>query len=155
MHFADAITERTKKTSPVCVGLDPQVSKLPEGISKDAKGVQEFCIGIIDAVADIAVCVKPQLAFFEVLGWEGMKVFWEVCLHAKHRGLIVIADGKRNDIGNTCEAYADAYLSAESPIDALTVTPYLGSDGVKPFMERAATSLSEKVKILVEKYLYL
>ncbi len=136
MHFADALTAKVKKTSPVCVGLDPQLSKLPEGISKDPKGVQEFCIGIIDAVAAVASCVKPQMAFYEVLGWEGMKVFWEVCLHAKHRGLIVIADGKRNDIGNTCEAYADAYLSTESPIDALTVTPYLGSDGVKPFMER-------------------
>ena len=136
MHFADALTEKVKKSSPVCVGLDPQLSKLPEGISKDAKGVQEFCVGIIDAVASVASCVKPQMAFFEVLGWAGMKVFWEVCLHAKHRGLLVIADGKRNDIGNTCEAYADAYLSAESPIDALTVTPYLGSDGVKPFMLR-------------------
>ena len=136
MHFADALTDRMKKTSPVCVGLDPQMGKLPDGISKDPKGVQEFCVGIIDAVAEIASCVKPQMAFFEVLGWEGMKVFWEVCLHAKHKGLIVIADGKRNDIGSTCEAYADAYLSAESPIDALTVTPYLGSDGVKPFMER-------------------
>ena len=136
MQFADALIEKVKKTSPVCVGLDPQLSKLPEGISKDPKGVQEFCIGIIDAVAAVASCVKPQMAFFEVLGWEGMKIFWEVCLHAKHKGLIVIADGKRNDIGNTCEAYADAYLSPESPIDALTVTPYLGSDGVKPFMER-------------------
>ncbi len=136
MHFADSLTERISKTSPVCVGLDPQLTKLPESISRDAKGVQDFCTGIIDAVAPIASCVKPQLAFFEVLGWEGMKVFWEVCLHAKHRGLIVIADGKRNDIGNTCEAYADAYLGAESPIDALTVTPYLGSDGIKPFMER-------------------
>ena len=136
MHFADALTEKIKKSSPVCVGLDPQLSKLPEGITRDPAGVQQFCMGIIDAVVSVASCVKPQLAFFEVLGWEGMKVFWEVCLHAKHRGLLVIADGKRNDIGNTCEAYADAYLSAESPVDALTVTPYLGSDGIKPFMER-------------------
>lgn len=136
MHFADSLTSRAKATSPVCVGLDPQLSKLPEGVSKDAKGVHEFCIGIIDATASIACCVKPQLAFFEVLGWEGMKLFWEVCLHAKHRGLIVIADGKRNDIGSTCEAYADAYLSAESPIDALTVTPFMGSDGIFPFIDR-------------------
>lgn len=138
MHFADALSEKVKKSSPVCVGLDPQLGKLPEGISKDPRGVQEFCVGIIDAVVDVASCVKPQLAFFEILGWEGIKVFWEVCLHAKHRGLVVIADGKRNDIGSTCDAYADAYLSAESPIDALTVTPYLGSDGVRPFMERCA-----------------
>lgn len=93
-------------------------------------------MGIIDSIASIASCVKPNLAFFEVLGWEGMKIFWEVCLHAKHRGLIVIADGKRGDIGTTCEMYADAYLGPESPVDALTVNPYLGSDGIEPFIER-------------------
>ena len=136
MHFADALTAQTQRTSAVCVGLDPQLSKLPEGIEKSPQGVQEFCTGIIDAVAETAVCVKPNLAFFEILGWAGMRVFWEVCLHAKHRGLMVIADGKRNDIGSTCEAYADAYLNKESPIDSLTVTPYLGSDSVKPFIER-------------------
>lgn len=136
MHFADALVEKVKKSSSVCVGLDPQISRLPEGVSRDYQGFREFCTGIIDAVVSVASCVKPQMAFFEALGWEGMKLFWEICLHAKHRGLTVIADGKRNDIGSTCEAYADAYLSAGSPIDALTVTPYLGSDGVKPFMER-------------------
>lgn len=136
MHFADSLAKRVSKTSPVCVGLDPQMSRLPAGIPKDAKGVHEFCAGIVDAVADIASCVKPQLAFFEVLGWEGMRVFWEVCLHAKRRGLIVIADGKRNDIGSTCEAYADAYISAESPVDAMTVTPFMGSDGIFPFIDR-------------------
>lgn len=138
MHFADVLTARTKQTSPVCVGLDPQVSKLPEGLSKDPKGVLEFNKGIIDAVKDIAVCVKPQLAFFELLGWEGMKMFWETCDYAKSKGLLVIADGKRGDIGSTCEAYADAYLSKESPVDALTVSPYLGSDGIKSFLERCA-----------------
>ncbi len=112
------------------------LSKLPEGISRDINGVSAFTTGIIDAVKDIAVAVKPQLAYFELLGWEGMKVFFETCEYAKSQGLLVIADGKRNDIGSTCEAYADAYLSKDSPIDALTVTPYLGSDGVKPFMER-------------------
>lgn len=135
MHFADRLTERIKKTSPVCVGLDPQLSKLPEGISKDANGILSFNKGIIDAVKDIASCVKPQLAFYELLGWEGMKVFWETCAYAKEQGLIVVADGKRNDIGSTCEAYADAYLGPDSPIDALTVTPYLGSDGILPFVE--------------------
>jgi orotidine-5'-phosphate decarboxylase len=137
-HFADSLTARIKTTSPVCVGLDPQLSKLPDGIAKTPAGVQEFCTGIIDATADVASSVKLNLAFFEVLGWEGMKVFWEVCLHAKHKNLLVIADGKRNDIGTTCEAYAEAYLGKDKPVDALTVTPYLGSDGIKPFMECAA-----------------
>ncbi len=134
MHFADALTERVKALSPVCVGLDPQLAKLPEGIAKDPQGVLEFGKGIIDAVKHIAPCVKPQMAFFEVLGWEGMKVFWELCRYAKEQDLIVIADGKRGDIGSTCEAYAEAYLYEGSPIDALTVNPYLGSDGIKPFL---------------------
>jgi len=136
MHFGDALTSAAKEKSPVCVGLDPRIDKLPEGISKDPDGVLEFNKGIIDAVQNIACSVKPQLAYFELLGWEGMKVFWDTCDYAKSKGLIVIADGKRNDIGTTCEAYADAYLSKDSPIDALTVSPYLGSDGINPFIER-------------------
>lgn len=138
MHFGDALTAATKAKSPVCVGLDPNPEKLPEGISKDADGVLEFCKGIVDAVKDIACCIKPQMAYFELLGWEGMKVFFESCSYAKEQGLLVIADGKRNDIGSTCEAYADAYLNELSPIDALTVSPYLGSDGITPFIERCA-----------------
>jgi orotidine-5'-phosphate decarboxylase len=137
MHFADALTRATREKSPVCVGLDPVVGKLPEGLSRDPAGVRTFCEGIIDATRDMAAVVKPQLAYFEVLGWEGMKVFWEVCAYAKERGLLVIADGKRNDIGSTCEAYADAYIYKEAPIDALTVSPYLGFDGVQPFIDRA------------------
>lgn len=136
MHFADALTKATKEKSPVCVGLDPRLDKLPEGITKDPEGVLEFSKGIIDTAKDIACIVKPQMAYFEALGWEGMKVFWDVCAYAKENGLLVIADGKRNDIGSTCEAYADAYLHKDSPIDALTVSPYLGSDGINPFIER-------------------
>lgn len=149
MHFADSLTAAAKAKSPVCVGLDPNTDKLPEGISQDAAGVLEFSKGIIDAVKDIACCVKPQMAYFEVLGWEGMKVFWEVCAYAKENDLIVIADGKRNDIGSTCEAYADAYLNELSPIDALTVSPYLGSDGINPFIERC-TQNNKGIFVLVK-----
>jgi orotidine-5'-phosphate decarboxylase len=136
MHFADALTEAVKAKSPVCVGLDPDLAKLPEGIAKDEQGVLTFCKGIIDATKETASVIKPQLAYFETLGWQGMKVFWEVCAYAKEQGLLVIADGKRGDIGSTCEAYADAYLYENSPIDAMTVNPYLGSDGIHPFIER-------------------
>ncbi len=136
MHFADRLQARIKETSPVCVGLDTLVQKLPEGIEKNAGGILAFSKGIIDAVKDTVAAVKPQLAYFEVLGWEGMKVFWDVCAYANKQGLIVIADGKRNDIGTTCEAYADAYLYPDSPVDALTVTPFMGSDGVLPFVTR-------------------
>lgn len=136
MHFADALTEKIRASTPICVGLDPALDKLPEGIEKNVEGVWTFSKAIIDAVKDTAAAVKPQMAYFEVLGWEGMKAFWAVCAYAKSNGLIVIADGKRNDIGSTCEAYADAYLFKDSPIDALTITPFMGSDGVLPFIER-------------------
>ncbi|MDD5041066.1 MAG: orotidine-5'-phosphate decarboxylase [Candidatus Peribacteraceae bacterium] len=140
MNFGDVLTSAITQKSPVCVGLDPALKNLPEGITKDAKGLLTFSTGIIDAVKDVAACVKPQMAYFEALGWEGMRAFWETCAYAKLQGLLVIADGKRNDIGSTCDAYADAYLHKDSPIDALTVSPYLGSDGVKPFIERCKTN---------------
>ncbi len=140
MHFADSLTAASQQKAPICIGLDPNLEKLPEGISKDAEGVLTFCKGIIDAVKDTAPVVKPQLAYFEVLRAEGMRVFWETCAYAKEQGLLVIADGKRNDIGSTCDAYAEAYLGANSPVDALTVTAYMGSDGVKPFIERCAAN---------------
>lgn len=138
MHFADALTKATKTKSPVCVGLDPMPAKFPEGITQDLRGMKEFLCGIIDATKNIASCVKPQLAYFEQHGWEGMKVLFEVCSYAKEQNLLVIADAKRGDIGSTCEAYAEAYLGTDKPFDALTVNPYLGSDGIKPFMDRCA-----------------
>lgn len=149
MHYADALTNRIKETSPVCVGLDPVLDKLPEGVPKTVAGVLTFCKGIIDATHSVASSVKPQLAYFELLGWEGMKVFFEVCEYAKTRNLLVIADGKRNDIGSTCEAYADAYLGKDKPIDALTVSPYLGSDGITPFIERC-TKHDKGIYVLVK-----
>lgn len=136
MHYADRLLERVQKTSAVCVGLDPVLEKLPAGIEKSARGVEVFCKGIIDVVAETASCVKPQLAFFELLGWEGMKVLFEVSAYAQKKGMIVIADGKRGDIGTTCDSYADAYLGKDKPFDALTVNPYLGSDSITPFIER-------------------
>jgi len=149
MHFADALTQAGKEKSAVCVGLDPKLGSMPEGIDQSAEGVLEFCKGIIDATKDVACCVKPQLAYFELLGWEGMKVFWEACTYAKEQNLLVIADGKRNDIGTTCEAYAEAYLNELSPIDALTVSPYLGSDGINPFIEQC-TKNNKGIYVLVK-----
>ena len=137
MHFADRLTASIRAKSPVCVGLDPDLAKLPDGIARDAAGVLTFGKAIIDAVKDTAAVIKPQLAFYEVLGWEGMKAFWETCAYAKDQNLLVVADAKRGDIGSTAEAYADAYLFNRSPIDAITVNPYLGSDGINPFIERA------------------
>ncbi len=136
MHYADRLQQRIEKTSPICVGLDPVLEKLPDGVARDVSGIGEFCRGIIDAVKEAVAGVKINLAFFERFGWQGMKVFFEMCAYAQTHGLIVIADGKRNDIGSTCEAYADAYLGKDIPIDSLTVSPYLGSDGILPFAKR-------------------
>jgi orotidine-5'-phosphate decarboxylase len=131
------------------VGLDPVLSKMPEGVEKSVKGVEVFCKGIIDAVADDAACIKPQLAYFELLGWEGMKVLFEIAAYAQKKGLIVIADGKRGDIGTTCEAYAEAYLGKDSPFDALTVNPYMGSDSINPFLE-LCTKNGKGIYVLVK-----
>lgn len=136
MHFGDALTQRIRNISPLSVGIDPVMECLPEEIPKTIDGARTFCRGIIDAVANIAACVKLQLACYELLRGEGMQLFWEIVAYAKEQGLIVIADGKRNDIGSTAELYADAYLGKGSPIDALTVNPYLGTDSIQPFIER-------------------
>lgn len=149
MHFGDALTNAARAKSPVCVGLDPVLAKMPEGIAKDAEGVLEFGKAIIDAVAGTACAIKPQLAFYEAMRWEGMKTFWQTCTYAKEKGLLVIADGKRGDVGTTAEAYAEAYLYEDSPVDALTVNPYLGSDSVKPFIELAAKN-SKGIFVLVK-----
>lgn len=149
VHYADRLQERISKTSPVCVGLDPVLEKLPEGVSRSVEGIAQFCYGICDAVAGIASCVKVNIAFFEAHGWQGVRSFWDVCGYAHKKGLIVIADAKRGDIGSTAQAYADGYLGKDSPVDALTVNPYLGSDGVVPFTELCAKN-NKGIYVLVK-----
>lgn len=161
-HFADRLIEAVKKKdSAVCVGLDPRLNKIPEFIREEAfkkflkdplkaaaEAVLEFNKGIIDAVADLVPVVKPQIAFYEVFGAAGVQAFIETLDYAHEKGLITIADVKRNDIGSTAEAYASAYLGEtkieEGSIrvfdaDSVTVNPYLGSDGIKPFVKVAAS----------------
>jgi orotidine-5'-phosphate decarboxylase len=121
-----------RKRSQLVVGLDPQVDLLPVELRGD---VSRFCCGIIDSVAPHVVAVKPQLAFFETLGSAGIAAFEQVCQYAKRAGLLVIADGKRGDIGSTARAYSEAYIEGEPPMaDALTVNPWLGRDSVEPFL---------------------
>jgi orotidine-5'-phosphate decarboxylase len=133
--FADRVAAAVeRKRSQLCVGLDPRVDLFPvefRGESPDA-AAERFCRGIVDAVAPYAVAVKPQLAFFEALGSAGMRAFEEVCAYARRAELLVIADGKRSDIGSTARAYAAAYLES-GLADALTVNPYLGRDSLDPF----------------------
>ncbi len=133
LTFADRLAaEVERKRSQLVVGLDPQVDLMPVELRGD---VARFCCGLIDAVAPHAVAVKPQLAFFEALGPAGMAAFDQVCIYARRAGLLVIADGKRGDIGSTARAYADAYLEGDPPrADALTVNPWLGRDSIEPFL---------------------
>ncbi len=134
--FGDRLAEAVeRKQSQLVVGLDPRPELLPvelRGEPSPADAVERFCRGIVDAVCPHAVAVKPQLAFFEALGAPGMRAFEEVCAYARDAGLLVIADGKRGDIGSTARAYASAYL--EGRADALTVNPYLGRESLEPFL---------------------
>jgi orotidine-5'-phosphate decarboxylase len=136
--------------TPVLVGLDPRAGDLPEGLLDPAErgnrvavaaAYAAFCRGVIDAVAGIVPAVKPQAAFFEQLGPAGGEALAEAIGHARQRGLLVILDGKRNDIGTTAAAYADGYLGPGDVsawgADALTVSPYLGDDSLAPFVETA------------------
>lgn len=133
MTFADRVAaEVERKRSQLVVGLDPRIDLMPIELRGD---IARFCCGLVDAVAPHAVAVKPQLAFFEALGPAGMAAFDQVCTYARRAGLIVIADGKRGDIGSTARAYCEAYLEGDPPrADALTVNPWLGSDSIEPFL---------------------
>jgi len=145
--FADRLADAVDaKRSQLLVGLDPRPELLPvelrgethlsRGAAADA--CARFCRGLIDAVSPYVVGVKLQVAFFEALGSDGLRAYEEVCDYARAATLLVVADGKRGDIGSTARAYADAYLEAGEdgrlPVDALTVNPYLGSDSVEPLI---------------------
>jgi orotidine-5'-phosphate decarboxylase len=145
--FADRLSAAVdRKRSQLVVGLDPRPELLPVELRGETYSSREaaaaacarFCRGLIDAVAPYVVGVKVQLAFFEVLGADGMRAFEDVCDYARSANLLLLADGKRGDIGSTARAYADAYLEdrdgARPPVDALTVNPYLGSDSIEPLI---------------------
>ena len=153
----DRLMERIAATkNPSVVGLDPKLDYIPAHIKQDAfqkygytlegaaAAFLRFNQEIIDAVCDIVPAVKPQAAYYEALGWQGVKVLSETIVYAKQHKMFVITDGKRNDIGSTMEAYADAHLGVTRVgdeiipafnSDALTVNGYLGTDGIKPLLE--------------------
>jgi orotidine-5'-phosphate decarboxylase len=138
MNFADRLAEASRlKESVVVLGVDPQLD------TPDAPGVPRghtlagFCCEIVEACARSVVAVKPQLAFFEARGLEGMRAFTEVVKLARRLGLITIADAKRGDIGTTSAAYAEAFLGdGDFRCDAVTINPYLGSDAAMPFIAK-------------------
>ncbi len=150
-NFADRLADAVRRCgNPVLVGLDPRWAQLPPALrgrqevtdsATQAAAFRTFCMEIIDVVAGLVPAVKPQAAFFEQLGPPGMSVLAEVIQYAQQKGLLVIIDGKRNDIGSTATAYAESYLGQSTDSgwggDALTVSPYLGEDSLSPFVETA------------------
>lgn len=142
--FAERLAARVAAVgSATCVGLDPHLDRIP-GIEADdgpgvrAGAVRRYCLGVIEAVSDVVAAVKPQSAFFEALGAPGVAVLQEVVAEARRRGLFVVLDAKRGDIGSTAEAYARATLDDDGPMgaDAVTLSPYLGPESLEPFVRR-------------------
>ena len=144
------------KKNPTVAGLDPKPEYVPphllkasldrygETLEGAADAIYQFNVGLIDALCDIVPAVKPQSAFYERLGWQGMLALEKTIRYAKSKGLFVIADAKRGDIGSTAQAYSEAWLGttrvgqSELPAfdaDCLTINGYLGSDGIEPFLE--------------------
>ena len=144
--------------NPTVAGLDARIEYVPEyirkaayeqygvGLKGAAEAIWQFNVGLIDALCDIVPAVKPQAAYYENLGWQGMEMLERTIAYAKEKGLFVIADIKRGDIGSTATAYAEGWLSG-APIegqlfksfdaDCVTLNGYMGSDSIKPFLKAA------------------
>ena len=142
--------------NPTVVGLDPRMDYIPDDIAKDVQGrygrtaiavkyaLLAYNKGIIDAICDIVPAVKPQVAFYEQFGAEGMEAYFQTTAYAKEKGMIVIGDIKRSDIASTAEAYSDAHIGrtdvfgekmAFSQADFITINPFLGADSIEPFLK--------------------
>ena len=152
-NIMDKLIDKIKETNnPTVIGSDPRYEMIPEYIKNKyqknlegvAKAIVEFNKALIDATYDIIPAVKPQIAFYEMYGLEGMKAFEETCKYAKEKGMIVIADIKRGDIGTTAKAYSNAFLGKTKigeqeesiyDVDFVTLNPYMGIDAIKPFIE--------------------
>ena len=170
MSLDRLISSIAQKQNPTVAGLDPKREYIPsyirqkavdaygETLEAAAAAILEFNRGLIDALCDIVPAVKPQCAYYEMYGWQGVKALQETIDYAKEKGLFVITDGKRNDIGSTMEAYAAGHLG-KTPVggallsafggDALTVNGYLGSDGILPAV-KAAREFDKGLFILVK-----
>ena len=153
MNAIDRLINKIKETNnPTVMGLDPRYEMLPKIVtdkySKNLEGVSkailEYNKALIDATYDIIPAIKPQIAFYEMFGIPGMEAFKETCKYAKEKGMIVIADIKRGDIGSTAQGYSNAYLGKTKigdkeesifDVDFVTVNPYMGTDCVRPFIE--------------------
>ena len=149
-HNMQLLQELSVKNGPLCVGLDTDPSYIPENIVKQyespAQAVLAYNKEIIDRVKadESACCFKVQIAYYEAMGLEGMKVYAETLKMVRESGLICISDIKRGDIGATSDAYARAHFSGDFETDIITVNPYMGFDTLKPFSKYAAPELGGK-----------
>ena len=144
--------------NPTVAGLDARIEYVPAylrqaafeeygvGLKGAAEAIYQFNVGLIDALCDIVPAVKPQSAYYENLGWQGMEMLERTIRYAKSKGMFVIADIKRGDIGSTATAYAEGWLSGAKiedqtfksfDVDCVTLNGYMGSDSIKPFLEAA------------------
>ncbi len=135
MKRLDLVNNIKNKKSFLCVGLDPDINKLPEHIRKLDNPLFEFNKAIIDATAPYAVAYKPNLAFYESLGTKGYRAFEDTVKYIRENypDQFIIADAKRGDIGNTSKMYARSFFELMD-VDAVTVAPYMGEDSVTPFL---------------------
>jgi len=145
--FGERARAALRERGPLCVGIDPHAALLDAwGLTDDASGAREFGLRVVEAAAGRVAFVKPQVSFFERFGSAGIAALEEVLAAARASELIVIADAKRGDIGSTMDAYAAAWLTSGSPLeaDAVTVNPYLGVgalDGAFSLAEREGKGL--------------
>lgn len=144
--FAERLATRVRATVPLCVGLDPHLERLPDGIRPEpgdregaAEAVVTFGTALLDALEGRVPVLKPQVALFEALGSPGVAALEQLVAEARRRGILVLLDAKRGDIGSTAEAYARATLDDDGPLgaDAVTLSPYLGPESLSPFLRRA------------------
>lgn len=140
VSFGERLRERAAERGRLCVGIDPHAGLLQDwGLANDIAGLREFSRRCVEAFADTACVVKPQVAFYERFGSAGYAVLEETLDALRDAGALVIADAKRGDIGSTMEGYASAWLDPDSPLraDAVTVAPYLGLGALKPAIAAA------------------
>ncbi len=139
MHFGDRLAQKIKLTGPLCVGLDPHIGRIPPIFGEGLAGVEAFFMAVLARLNGKAAIIKPQIAFFERFGPEGLAVLARLCAHARACDLLILMDAKRGDIGSTASAYAAAYLGPQAWVDcdAITVNPYMGLDTLEPFLTTA------------------
>ena len=137
----DRLIEDIQAKSFVCVGLDPRLDLIPESFHGGSVSETLFSFNkeIIDATHDLAACFKPQIAFYEALGLEGLKAYARTVQYLRERGILVIGDIKRGDISSTADAYAKAHFTGDFEVDFITINPYMGYDTLDaylPYLEK-------------------